>query len=196
MTAFTDEVREAYGEGHKFGSRRAAVAWLVTLAGAHDEETGDAIEWTTWMGRIGRTIVETDSQGFVYASSFAKESDAIAVFQATDGDYGDYLNVQEEEALLYRDGYVQSELVTVDRFLSGDAVTVDGWDGIAFRVDGLPVRHGPDYEWSGIIYQHPGRRLVHMVGDDREFDVDVDDLSPLADDDYCGSCGQIGCPWC
>lgn len=32
-----------------------------------------------------------------------------------------------------------------------------------------------------------------MVGDDRKHTVDVDDLVPLADEDYCHVCGQIGC---
>jgi hypothetical protein len=32
-----------------------------------------------------------------------------------------------------------------------------------------------------------------MVGDDREHVVDVDDLTPLEDDDYCNGCGQVGC---
>jgi len=34
-----------------------------------------------------------------------------------------------------------------------------------------------------------------MVGDDREHLIDVDDLTPISDDDYCASCGQIGCEW-
>jgi hypothetical protein len=32
-----------------------------------------------------------------------------------------------------------------------------------------------------------------MVGDDREHIVDVDDLTEIAREDYCGVCGQIGC---
>lgn len=34
---------------------------------------------------------------------------------------------------------------------------------------------------------------AHMVGDDRDHIIDVDDLTPLDDDDYCPGCGQIGC---
>jgi hypothetical protein len=32
-----------------------------------------------------------------------------------------------------------------------------------------------------------------MVGDDRKFEIDVDDLTKLDDEDYCHQCGQIGC---
>lgn len=34
---------------------------------------------------------------------------------------------------------------------------------------------------------------VRMVGDDRDFTVDLDDLQPLNEDEFCGGCGQIGC---
>ena len=34
-----------------------------------------------------------------------------------------------------------------------------------------------------------------MIGDDEVFTVDVADVSPIADDDYCSGCGQIGCGW-
>jgi hypothetical protein len=32
-----------------------------------------------------------------------------------------------------------------------------------------------------------------MVGDDRVFVVEVDDLTRLDDGDYCSQCGQVGC---
>lgn len=32
-----------------------------------------------------------------------------------------------------------------------------------------------------------------MIGDDREFVIDVDDLTAIDDLDYCSECGQIGC---
>ena len=34
-----------------------------------------------------------------------------------------------------------------------------------------------------------------MVGDDREHHVDLHDVSPLKDDEFCGECGQVGCGW-
>jgi len=36
---------------------------------------------------------------------------------------------------------------------------------------------------------------VVMVGDDREHIVDPEDLVRLDEDEYCGCCGQLGCPW-
>jgi hypothetical protein len=62
-------------------------------------------------------------------------------------------------------------------FPIGTRVSVDAYSGIAFSVDGY----------------RGGRVVAHMVGDDRRFEFDVDDVSPL-DDDVC-SCGQIGCGW-
>jgi len=41
--------------------------------------------------------------------------------------------------------------------------------------------------------QYSDRAIVIMVGDDREHDVDVSDLVPISDSDYCRECGQIGC---
>lgn len=35
--------------------------------------------------------------------------------------------------------------------------------------------------------------VVYMVGDDRPFVVDCDDLVKIDRSDYCGECGQIGC---
>lgn len=32
-----------------------------------------------------------------------------------------------------------------------------------------------------------------MVGDDREHIIPVENLTLIAEDDYCGSCGQVGC---
>jgi hypothetical protein len=90
---------------------------------------------------------------------------------------------------------------------------VRGWKGIAFRIDGFPRRFEPYTalavdEETGEEYEEEtgegewveqdescGRVVVIMVGDDREHEVDVEDLTPLADGEYCGSCGSIGCPW-
>lgn len=41
-----------------------------------------------------------------------------------------------------------------------------------------------------------GDLYAAMVGDDEPFPVDAADLAPIADDDYCAGCGQIGCGWC
>lgn len=73
--------------------------------------------------------------------------------------------------------------------------SVDGYGGIAFYLRGYVMERDEDYEWSGIEYENREQVRAVMVGDDREHIVDVDDLTELDEDDYCPSCGQIGCPW-
>ncbi len=43
------------------------------------------------------------------------------------------------------------------------------------------------------VIENRGMVRAVMVGDDREHLVDVDDLTPIGEDDYCPGCGQIGC---
>lgn len=91
--------------------------------------------------------------------------------------------------------------------------TVAGWAGIAFRISGFPKRWEPE---TAIVPDHDtgedieiptgegewveqdescGEVVVVMVGDDRKHKVGIEDLTPLAEDAYCGSCGQVGCGW-
>ena len=52
-------------------------------------------------------------------------------------------------------------------------------------------------DWPAVaVYvtdQYSDRAIVIMVGDDTEHDVDVSELVPIGEGDYCGECGQIGC---
>lgn len=191
--SFRDEVRATVSP-HKFGGdRMAAACWLLSMDGMADEETGDAVDWQYHAARFGRRILYTDTQGFVWVDKYADSFRAARAFEADERSYGEYLDQEEAESEAYRDGFRESSTVTIDRFFPGDTVRVEGYEGIAFRVDGLPVRHLPDYEWSGIFYQNPEQRTCHMVGDDAEYVFDIDELIPLDDDDYCSECGQIGC---
>ena len=88
---------------------------------------------------------------------------------------------------------------------------VAGYRGIAFAIKGYPKTWEPDVyivldedgyeqevesdtgEW--IEDRYCGQVIAVMVGDNREHLVDVDDLIPLDDDDYCHGCGQTGCNW-
>jgi hypothetical protein len=45
-------------------------------------------------------------------------------------------------------------------------------------------------EW---IDNPDGRVRAVMVGDDRIFLVDTENLTEISDEEYCSSCGQIGC---
>lgn len=74
-----------------------------------------------------------------------------------------------------------------------DAYLVDEWgEGISFYVLGWETEPDEDTEWSGFEIR-TGNVVVRMVGDDRNFSVELDSLTPLARKDYCGVCGQIGC---
>ena len=81
---------------------------------------------------------------------------------------------------------------TDDKTFSADAYRAKGYDGVAWYVYGWETEPDEDTEWTG-IEERTGRVIAVMVGDDRRFIFDTDDLTPLADDEYCGSCGQIGC---
>lgn len=78
------------------------------------------------------------------------------------------------------------------------AYRVAGYRGIAWYA----VRHPFEYvlvdedfdEWESV--EDPSQVICRMVGDDRDFTFDRDDLTPISDDDYCAGCGQIGCGWC
>lgn len=65
--------------------------------------------------------------------------------------------------------------------------------GVAFWLD-RPETEQYDYNEDGSYEEtETGMVLAVMVGDDRRHVVDPDDLVLIADEDYCSSCGQIGC---
>lgn len=99
----------------------------------------------------------------------------------------------------------------IDTVDFGARYRVAGYNGVAFYLRGYatdmqeietwfcdhtdsPV-HGYDcevaYDYETVERTDMVRAV--MVGDDREHLIDVDDLTPIDEDDYCGSCGQIGC---
>ena len=85
--------------------------------------------------------------------------------------------------------------------------SVDGYRGIAFYLIGYATEEvevetiiepwlGNDeteYLYETKEVENPSMVIAVMVGDDRKHTVDVDDLTLLADEDYCSVCGQIGC---
>ena len=73
-----------------------------------------------------------------------------------------------------------------------DGYTADGYRGVAWRIIGREMQETPDTEWDG-IYEPTGHIIACMVGDDRPFSFDPDELTRIADEDYCAGCGQIGC---
>ena len=79
-----------------------------------------------------------------------------------------------------------------DQTFDADAYTVLGHGGVAFRVLGWETEPDEDTEWSG-MENRTGRIVVVMVGDDHRWIVDEEDIKPIAREEYCGECGQIGC---
>lgn len=89
--------------------------------------------------------------------------------------------------------------------------TVEGYRGIAFYLVGYDKEWteetwtfigGPDDDTDdecNYVYDEPeeveNRERVRaiMVGDDREWSFDVDDLTVIGELDYCVECGQVGC---
>jgi hypothetical protein len=91
---------------------------------------------------------------------------------------------------------------------------VEGWGGIAVYIRGWTKEEryegdllicddeDCDHSASEMCWAEGDTSIIEgdmlrvvMVGDDREHEVDPDDLVMLDDDDYCSSCGQIGCGW-
>jgi hypothetical protein len=73
---------------------------------------------------------------------------------------------------------------------------VRGWKGVAFYVVGYVHRLEPIYdpECDEIEdVEDQTQVVIVMVGDDRKYEVNVEDLTKLEDDEYCSECGQIGC---
>ena len=79
-----------------------------------------------------------------------------------------------------------------DNYFDADAYAVEGYRGIAWSVLGWQTEPDEDTEWTG-IENRTGQIVARMVGDDRDFLFDEDELTPLAAEDYCDGCGQIGC---
>jgi len=70
---------------------------------------------------------------------------------------------------------------------------VEGYGGIAFRCLGYRTYRDGDYDWTGIEVTDYTRVRMVMIGDDHVYVVDIEDIMPINDDEYCPECGQIGC---
>ena len=81
---------------------------------------------------------------------------------------------------------------TDDARFDADAYQVKGYDGVAWNVLGWETEPDEDTEWSG-CENRTGLIVCVMVGDDRHHSFDEDWITPIAREDYCGGCGQIGC---
>jgi hypothetical protein len=86
--------------------------------------------------------------------------------------------------------------------------TVRGQSGIAYWLLGWEAEQRPMIcfgededgteveieDWSETELVRSGDNVVAvMVGDDRRWVIDKDDLTLISEDDYCHECGQVGC---
>lgn len=69
------------------------------------------------------------------------------------------------------------------------------YPGVAWWIKRPCVVNEYDEDTGELIHEEDSDRFVVavMVGDDREFIHDVDELTRLAETEYCHECGQIGC---
>jgi hypothetical protein len=190
-----EEIRAASTPG-RYEGLDAFDAWLcehaLSDASWWDEDAGSAIDWHYWGARIGKRVILIDSPGFHYVTRYASEDDAVRAFAETFADwhawqeiealYGREIDATEISArareLLAEEG---THLFCDESELIGEAVSVRGYSGVAFRVD---------------AYNAPTDEIhAHMVGDDREFTFSTDDATVISEDDYCPTCGQVGCGW-
>lgn len=70
---------------------------------------------------------------------------------------------------------------------------VAGYGGVAWRYNGPETRTGWDEDFEEELRYETGMVEMVMVGDDRIFIIDPQDVEPISDDAYCSECGQIGC---
>lgn len=73
-----------------------------------------------------------------------------------------------------------------------EAYAVKGYRGIAWRVYGWELET-IEHEWDESVEIRTGRVVCVMVGDDKRFTFEPEELTPLGDLDYCQECGQVGC---
>ena len=76
--------------------------------------------------------------------------------------------------------------------------TVEGYRGIAWYAwryatirEPIEFEDGTVEDWEEI--EDPSRVVCSMIGDDRKFEFPTEELTPIAREDYCSECGQIGC---
>ncbi len=80
-----------------------------------------------------------------------------------------------------------------DETFDADAYKIkDDYDGIAWHILGWQTEPNEDTEWTG-MEDRTGQVVCIMIGDDRKFTFDPEDVIPIDREAYCSECGQIGC---
>ncbi len=82
------------------------------------------------------------------------------------------------------------------KYPSDSAYSVESYPGIAWRVFGWEIERGKWADDDGEemdIERRTGKLICVMIGDDRRFSFDPEDIKEIKREEYCGVCGQIGC---
>lgn len=93
----------------------------------------------------------------------------------------------------------------IDDYVGG-YIAVKGYSGVAFWLDDWAKEVKDEmfsfiddetgevfWGWDEVEVVSDSMVECYMIGDDRKFVVDIQDLTPININDFCGSCGQIGC---
>ena len=97
--------------------------------------------------------------------------------------------------------------MVLDQIDFGQYVSVADYKGVAFWVDNWAKEINEQYVeyvnpddsgdvffgWEEIENISDTQVECYMIGDDRKFVFDISDLTLIDVNDFCGSCGQIGC---
>lgn len=165
-------------------------AWLVECV-EPDEYDGD-IDYGG-ISRWGRRVDYWDSQGFHYLTTFGSEAEATEAVIA----WVDEFNAPEVETVDNPRDLQYIVRTHHEPWMTADdgRYTHPSFRGVAVRIYSMGIvghyyRDG-DREYFG----DPDHAWVVMVGDDQLHLVERAQLTEISEDDYCPSCGQMGCQW-
>lgn len=184
-------MRDRYGDSHKYDS---PMAEFIDTHDAYDETSGD-VQYFLWFGRAGKWIITHDDRGSVDSVKYDTVAEAQAEFVKLDDRYSEAMSWSEEVSVSdYQRHYLNGYFKYVESPLWEDDKT---YSHPEFRGIGLRI-YGPGIVAEGfgeetLDYETlDGIAIVHMVGDDTLYRVEVSDLTVIPE--VCG-CGQIGCGW-
>ena len=143
----------------------------------------------------GRIVSVQGRNGYVGLDEYTSDGAMVRTITCgTTREIGDFLFAMMAGIDLSR---VAADLPSITTDLDFNcAYRVEGYRGVAWRLVGYEMIRDEDYEWSGIEEEDREHARMVMVGDDRIFTFDVEDVEPISEDDYCSGCGQIGCKAC
>lgn len=183
------------------GRVTSSTDWLDEVPVYTDADTDITVMAAEWVGRVDDDVKADRPEFVMQAKAMARRTVAGAGAKAEAAFVRAALDLAYPKAKTSRKTAVKP----------GDTVTVDGYSGIAFYVDGYEKVYEPyqyyEYGEDGEEYlvddpyegewvePESGRLRMHMIGDDREFVFDEDEVTPVSEGDFCWGCGQTGCTW-